>query len=102
MNFRFCNKNTTLPIGGGPSGDLPLFLPKGSCVLYSVYALHRRTDIYGADADEFRPERWGEMTPRAWEYLPFNGGPRICIGREFTLPWSMSEVVFSGLWLMWR
>ncbi|KAI5836777.1 cytochrome P450 [Morchella snyderi] len=85
INFRFCNKNTTLPIGGGPSGDLPLFAPKGSCVVYSVYALHRRTDIYGADADEFRPERWGEMTPRAWEYLPFNGGPRICIGQQMAL-----------------
>lgn len=68
-----------------------MFVPKGSRVVYSVYALHRRTDIYGADADEFRPERWGEMTPRAWEYLPFNGGPRICIGREFTLPPLLSE-----------
>ena len=48
--------------------------------------MHRRTDIYGPDADEFRPERWenGKLMPR-WGYLPFNGGPRICIGQRYAL-----------------
>ena len=34
----------------------------------------------------FRPERWedGSLQDRiGWGYLPFNGGPRICLGREY-------------------
>lgn len=48
--------------------------------------MHRRTDFYGPDAEEFRPERWENETvhPR-WGYLPFNGGPRICIGQQYAL-----------------
>lgn len=42
--------------------------------------MHRRTDIYGPDALEFKPERWETLRP-GWGYLPFNGGPRICLGR---------------------
>lgn len=53
---------------------------------YNVYALHRRHDFYGSDAEEFRPERWedGRLRPR-WEFLPFNGGPRICVGQQYAL-----------------
>lgn len=51
--------------------------------------MHRRRDIYGPDADAFRPERWEDHTllSRAgqWGYLPFNGGPRVCLGQEFAL-----------------
>lgn len=49
--------------------------------------MHRRTDIYGADALEFRPERWNpeEGLRPGWAYLPFNGGPRICVGQMFAL-----------------
>jgi cytochrome P450 len=49
--------------------------------------MHRRHDIYGPDADVFRPERWGpeENLRPGWGYLPFNGGPRICVGQQFAL-----------------
>ncbi len=46
--------------------------------------MHRRKDLWGDDADVFRPERWENRRP-GWEYLPFNGGPRICIGQQFAL-----------------
>jgi cytochrome P450 len=46
--------------------------------------MHRRKDLWGEDADMFRPERWESRRP-GWEYLPFNGGPRICIGQQFAL-----------------
>ncbi|KAK4220949.1 cytochrome P450 alkane hydroxylase [Podospora fimiseda] len=65
---------------------LPLVRP-GEGVGYCVYAMHRRKDIYGEDAEEFRPERWegGALKDVGWGYLPFNGGPRLCLGQEFTL-----------------
>lgn len=48
--------------------------------------MHRRKDLYGDDADVFRPERWldtdeGKGLRMGWEYLPFSGGPRVCPGR---------------------
>lgn len=46
--------------------------------------MHRRKDLWGPDADEFVPERWDGLRP-GWEYLPFNGGPRICIGQQLAL-----------------
>lgn len=86
-NARFSNKNTTLPRGGGPDGMSPIFIPKGTTVLYNVAAMHYRKDIYGPDAHEFRPERWApeEGLRPGWGYLPFNGGPRICVGQQFAL-----------------
>ncbi|KAL4907930.1 hypothetical protein BDW74DRAFT_113814 [Aspergillus multicolor] len=85
-NQREALVDTALPLGGGKDGLSPVFVPKGTMVCYNVYAMHRRADFYGPDAEEFRPERWmyGELQPR-WGYLPFNGGPRICIGQRYAL-----------------
>ena len=74
-----------LPLGGGPDGKDPLFVHKGTLVAYNLWAMHRRKDYFGEDVEVFRPERWETLRP-GWEYLPFNGGPRICLGREFTHP----------------
>jgi cytochrome P450 len=82
VNGRFATVDTTLPVGGGPDGKSPVFIPKKSKVLYFVTVMHRRKDLWGPDAEEFRPERWEENGRHGWEYLPFNGGPRICLGRE--------------------
>lgn len=75
-----------LPLGGGKDGLSPTLVTKGTLVAYNLYALHRRTDIYGPDSEVFRPERWedGKLLP-GWGYLPFNGGPRICIGQQYAL-----------------
>lgn len=82
LNGRIANKNTVLPRGGGTDGLSPVFVPAGQRVDYSAKAMHARKDLYGEDAMEFRPERWGEGRGKGWEFLPFNGGPRICLGRE--------------------
>ena len=84
VNSRSALKTTSLPIGGGTDGKSPLIVRKGEAVGYCVYTMHRRKDIYGEDALEFRPSRWDEEKLKnvGWAYLPFNGGPRICPGRK--------------------
>jgi cytochrome P450 len=82
INARVANHNTTIPVGGGPDGRSPVYIKEGQTVGYSVWSVHRRTDIWGPEAEVFRPERWEESKQNAWEFLPFNGGPRACLGRE--------------------
>lgn len=81
--------DTVLPTGGGPDRKSPILITKGSAIAYSVYSIHRRPDLYGLDAEIFRPERWEEDMPlnhdttnSKWGYLSFNGGPRVCIGSK--------------------
>ncbi|MCJ1431228.1 hypothetical protein MMC27_000579, partial [Xylographa pallens] len=62
-NSREANEDTVLPVGGGLDGKSPIFVPKGRVVAWSVYAMHRRKDYFGEDADEFRPERWETLRP---------------------------------------
>lgn len=81
-NGRTALKDTTLPNGGGADGTKPIYMKKGTIIEYWIHVMHRRPDIWGPDAQEWKPERWEGKRP-GWEYLPFNGGPRICIGREY-------------------
>ncbi|KAI1735345.1 n-alkane-inducible cytochrome P-450 [Xylaria scruposa] len=83
-NVRVALRDTALPRGGGQLGDEPILVPKGYAVQYNVYAMHRRPDLFGIDANEFCPERWKQQA-RPWEFFPFNGGPRICLGRQYAL-----------------
>ncbi|PCG93404.1 Cytochrome P450, E-class, CYP52 [Penicillium occitanis (nom. inval.)] len=86
INSRMSFKDTSLPRGGGPDGKGPIFVKKNTVIPFSLYSMHRRTDIWGSDAEEFRPERWKEnASSRTWEYIPFNGGPRICLGQQYAL-----------------
>lgn len=85
MNGRTATRDTTLPMGGGPDGRAPVAVRKGQQVLYSTYFLQRRQDLWGPDVLEFRPERWAERKIPAWQFIPFSGGPRICIGQQFAL-----------------
>jgi cytochrome P450 len=84
LNARQATRDTTLPVGGGPDGTSPIFVKKGQEVGYSVYVMQRREDIWGKDAAIFDPDRWVDRKV-GWEYLPFNGGPRICLGQQFAL-----------------
>ena len=90
INVRTAVRDTCIPIGGGPDGKSPVFVPKDADVVYSVWVMQRREDIYGSDAAEFRPERWleevnGESLKPGWGFLPFNGGPRLCLGQQYAL-----------------
>ncbi|KAH7117039.1 cytochrome P450 alkane hydroxylase [Dendryphion nanum] len=90
-NSRQALQDTILPRGGGEDGESPVLITKGSYVAYHSWSLHRRTDIYGPDADVFNPSRWlvnehpsAPLRP-GWGYIPFSGGPRVCIGQNFAL-----------------
>jgi cytochrome P450 len=67
----------------------PFFVPAGTTVTYSVLLMHRRTDLWGPDALEFDPDRFLDdrlrkyLTPNPFIFLPFNAGPRICLGQQF-------------------
>lgn len=81
-NAREAKRDTTLPVGGGSDGRNVLFVKKGTLIVYNVFAMHRDEAVFGANPEEFEPERWAGLRP-GWGYLPFNGGPRICLGREY-------------------
>jgi cytochrome P450 len=59
----------------------------GTTVLVSAYTLHRRPEYFPNpeqfDPDRFSPEREKEL-PR-YAYLPFGGGPRVCLGNHFAM-----------------
>ena len=83
-NSRQAIRDTVLPLGGGPDQKSPILVKKGQVVAYQPWSMHRRFDYWGEDALEFKPERWATARP-GWEYLPFNGGPRICVGQQYAL-----------------
>ncbi|KAK0646908.1 cytochrome P450 [Cercophora newfieldiana] len=85
LNTRTALRDTSLPRGGGANGDDPIFVRKGDEILYSAHALHRNPAIWGPDAEEFRPARWTGRRRQAWEFLPFNGGPRVCLGQRLAM-----------------
>lgn len=62
-------------------------LKKGTKVVYAIYAMGRMEAIWGKDCREFRPERWLRdrrfMSESAYKFTAFNGGPRLCLGKDF-------------------
>ncbi|KAK7722119.1 hypothetical protein SLS63_009261 [Diaporthe eres] len=93
-NLRAALEDTTLP---GQPGQPDIAVLKKDIVIYSTLSMQRRADLYPpqsekfADPAVFSPDRWDHWTPKAWQYVPFNGGPRICVGQNF----AMTEMAFA-------
>ena len=51
----------------------------GTSILPSIYLVHHREDLY-PEPKSFKPERFLQRQYSAYEYLPFGGGNRRCIG----------------------
>ncbi|KAJ0668261.1 putative secologanin synthase [Helianthus annuus] len=65
-------------------------IPEGTLIIMPILALHHDQDTWGDDALEFNPTRFALGVSKAaskgqLSYLPFGGGPRICIGQNFAM-----------------
>jgi cytochrome P450 len=65
-------------------------IPGGTIVGCNAWVLHRRSEIFGADVDTFRPERWLEAKPDQLREMKatmfqFGAGARTCIGKNISL-----------------
>lgn len=59
-------------------------LPSGVMLMPCIYLVHHREDLY-PNPDLFRPERFLERQYSPYEYLPFGGSNRRCLGYAFAL-----------------
>ena len=79
------------PVGGGFREAIADFnyggyrIPKGWSVLYQINRTHDDPDLYD-DPDRFNPDRWDPTNATDvpfGSYIPFGGGVRECLGKEF-------------------
>lgn len=83
-----------------PAGGVHIaghFIPEGTNIGLNAWVAHRNPEVWGRDADEFRPERWLEAQAEAEAgnrerlqrmeayYLPFGLGARTCIGKHISI-----------------
>lgn len=67
--------HTAMRIGGHD-------LPAGVVVAPCTYLVHRRPDLWD-EPDVFVPERFLGKRPSPYEFFPFGGGARACLGAAF-------------------
>ncbi len=80
----------TLREAGNDTSIMGQYVPKGTKIVLSAWAINLSTELWGPDAAEFKPDRW--MGPgRAntggaesnYAFMTFIHGPRSCIGQAF-------------------
>ncbi len=59
-------------------------VPAETPVTMSILLVHHREDIY-PEPFEFRPERWLGRKPGTYEWIPFGGGIRRCLGAALAM-----------------
>jgi cytochrome P450 len=75
---RMCGRDV---VAGG------LEVKAGTFVFIPIYAIHRHRRLW-RDPDVFDPDRFGpeeSVARNRFAYLPFGGGPRVCIGQAFAM-----------------
>lgn len=77
-------------------------VPAGGTILMSSYVMHRKAAYY-PEPEVFSPERWtaeGIASRPKFSYIPFGGGPRVCIGEQFA--WAEGILVIAAVAQQWR
>ncbi|CAE6433885.1 unnamed protein product, partial [Rhizoctonia solani] len=82
------NERATLTDCSIPTSSGRFYIPSNTPVLYSPLLMQRRQDLWGPDAWEFDPARWLDGRNEGFikdpmRFVPFNAGPRICLGQQF-------------------
>jgi cytochrome P450 len=72
-------RTVNIPWRFGPYG-----VPASTPVLISALLLHHREDLY-PEPFSFQPERWLDKKPQAYEWIPFGGGIRRCLGSALAM-----------------
>ncbi|XP_029953430.1 cytochrome P450 26A1 [Salarias fasciatus] len=115
LKFAGCVIKETLrinpPVPGGFRVALKTFqlngfqIPEGWNVIYSICDTHEVADLF-PDREDFRPERFLAEPPAdacRFQYIPFGGGSRMCVGKEFAkvlLKVFLVEVVSRCRWTL--
>ncbi|KLP07672.1 putative benzoate 4-monooxygenase cytochrome P450 [Fusarium fujikuroi] len=69
----------------------------GTVLSVPTYTIHHSTEIWGPDADEFKPERWENLTDKQKNaFIPFSYGPRSCVGRNLA---EMQMRLIAATWI---
>ncbi|XP_039168217.1 cytochrome P450 704C1-like [Eucalyptus grandis] len=59
----------------------------GDTVTYLAYSMARMHNVWGEDAEDFKPERWLKdgifQNESPFKFVAFHAGPRICLGKDF-------------------
>jgi cytochrome P450 len=76
-------------------------VPKGTLIGMCMFTLHRNPKYWanpeGFDPDRFAPDAAEKNERPRWAYLPFGGGPRMCIGSAFaTMEAVLVLAMFAG------
>lgn len=85
------NKRTSTDVMLGEN----ILLRAGTYTGYNGYSTNRNREFWGADADDFRPGRWGKTvdemnalyrraTSKA-TFISFHGGKRACLGQRWAM-----------------
>lgn len=85
-----------------PGGDTyrGMDIPAGTVIGYSAFGLSRNKEVWGEDADVFRPERWLEGTKEEMKAkeaavdLVFGHGRWLCLGKNVALV-ELNKVIFE-------
>ena len=62
----------------------PFAVSAGTPISVSILLLHHREDVY-PDPFAFRPERWLTHKPGTYDWIPFGGGIRRCLGAALAM-----------------
>lgn len=77
-----------------------VFIPPNVDIGVAEYTMLRREDIFGPDADTFRPERWLEEESESLDYrrrvqdMTFSTGRTTCLGKQIALM-ELGKVIFE-------